>query len=70
MGITLEENDKIVIQAALAQLADMLDQSASYAEGRSGGMKNSPGKELYWGGYIDGMRDAATFTRETLNRFA
>lgn len=53
------------ITEALSQFADLVDKMAEYAEQKSSEKTLSPGQELYWGGYVQGLRDTAVFARET-----
>lgn len=50
---------KIAQSVALEQFSDLLITTAQYGEKLAKDGKN-PGKELYWGGYVDGLRDAAS----------
>lgn len=52
------------ITEGLAQFGGLLDQMAAYAKERSGGQNLSPGQELYWGGFVDGLEIAAQQARE------
>ena len=59
-----------MLRSGLHQLADMLDKAADYGRDNKGKGSKNPGQELFWGGYIDGLRDAAVMTRETAARIA
>lgn len=52
------------ITEALSQFGGLLLQMADYAEQKSGEKSLNPGQELYWGGYITGLRDAAASAAE------
>jgi hypothetical protein len=51
----------VAMSEVLGQFAGLVDQTADYAASKK---PNSPGAELYWGGYTDGLRDAANMARE------
>lgn len=49
--------------AALQQYADLLDESAAYAAQKQASTAH-PGQELYWGGFVEGIRMASEMARE------
>lgn len=53
------------ITEGLNQFADLLDKMAAYAVDKSRENVTHPGQELYWGGFVDGLRTAAETARET-----
>lgn len=53
------------ITEGLNQFSALLLQMAAYAEEKSREKTTHPGQELYWGGFIDGLRTAAQTAQET-----
>lgn len=51
------------IMEGLKQFADMLLEMAAYAE-EKGRATAHPGQELYWGGFVEGLRTAALAATE------
>jgi len=52
-----------LVAAILDQFGDMLLKVAEYGEGRGKDAKN-PGKELYWAGYVEGLKSAAAMAKD------
>lgn len=53
------------ITEGLNQFADLLLKMAAYAEDKSSQSATHPGQELYWGGFVAGLRAAAEAATET-----
>ena len=61
----LTDDVLVGITEGLNQFADLLEKMAAYAIDKSNENAVNPGQELYWGGFVDGLRTAAETARET-----
>ena len=52
------------ITEGLNQFAGMVLQMAQYAEDKANKETTHPGQELYWGGFVEGLRTAASAATE------
>jgi hypothetical protein len=57
-AMTMKETIHLAMKLSLEEFVVVLHTTANGAEDKAKGTK-SPGIELYWGGYVDGLRDAA-----------
>lgn len=64
MAEEITDAELTAIRGGLYQFADLLDQMAAYAVDKVP-TTTHPGQELYWGGFVDGLRTAAQTARET-----
>lgn len=52
------------ITEGLNQFAEQVLRMAQYAEDKASGATIHPGQELYWGGFVEGLRQAAQVATE------